>query len=234
MGLCSAFAPHTPSRPHSSPSHCSLKTTTHHSAEPPSFSALGSVGLPTLLLLGQSWITEDNVRTHLTGGTRLSHHVLLADCICLPRAASALGAPGGPLLKGRSCSRGGAVWKWLCPPERCSLLCYWTICFQTFSCAFIHTCKEAGVQISCPFALPLLCLCTCGKLCSGGRLEDRKQEEAFVCFLWHLLHSLGTHVAGLPGSPLEYDPDSEGLSVPSSLLVPLAEGWWQLPAAADH
>lgn len=69
---------------------------------------------------------------------------------------------------------------------------------------------------------------------SGGRLEDGKQEEASVCFLWHLPHSLRTHVTGLPGSSLECDPDSEGLSVPSSLLVPLAEGWWQLPAAANH
>ena len=101
-------------------------------------------------------------------------HLSAQSCLCSWHTA-------GPLLKGRRCSRREAVWKWLHPPERCSLLCYWTLHFQ-ISLSFIHICKEACVQVSCLFVLPLLCSCICGQLCQWRSTWKAGGEEAGVSF----------------------------------------------------
>lgn len=123
----------------------------------------------------------------------------------------------GPLLEGRRCSRGEAVWKWLHPPEKCSLLCYWTLHFQIFFSLYTYlqrglcagqlpVCSSSALFLYLWSALPLKVLVEGWR--GGGR---RKPSSA----------SYGMPFIGGPGAPgsaLECDPDSGGLS---SYLLPL-------------
>lgn len=119
-----------------------------------------------------------------------AHHFLVADCTCMPRAAPALALRRGTLSKGMHCSGGGAVWESLRPPERCGLVCCWSIHFQIFFCAFIHTYKEVCIQVNCLFILALLCIFSIsvhlGSSANGKHWQmtgGRRQKEAFLCFL---------------------------------------------------
>lgn len=110
----------------------------------------------------------------------------LAGPIGLPRVASALAS--GALFKGMSCSTEGlpgSLWAFLRDAA-------WVVDGEYASRLLsVHFYISISVAMGSWSALPMEG--------TGGRLEGIR-KEAFLCFLWHRLHSFRTHVTGPPGS----------------------------------